>query len=143
MRSFTLLDRNPLTQTVYELKKNFPGVAIKDIELDVTDEKAVNDSVTQTVKEFGRLDYALNNAGIGGKITTTDQIEREEFERVLGINTKGVWLCQRAQLRQMLKQDKLTDSYRSYRGSIVNVASMYTSPESDFYRRLTSTQGTE
>ncbi|KAJ4299868.1 hypothetical protein N0V90_005115 [Kalmusia sp. IMI 367209] len=125
VRSFALLDRNPVTQTVQHLKKTYPNIQIKEIEMDVANEKAVNDSVEQTVKEFGRLDYALNNAGIGGALKTTDQIDRDDFERVMSINTTGVWLCQRAQIRQMLKQEKLSDSYRSYRGSIVNTASMY------------------
>lgn len=107
------------------MKKQYPDVSIKEIELDVADEKAVNDSVEQTVKEFGRLDLALNNAGIGGSLKTTDQIDKDDFERVLAVNTTGVWLCQRAQIRQMLKQEKLSDSYRSFRGSIVNTASMY------------------
>jgi NAD(P)-dependent dehydrogenase (short-subunit alcohol dehydrogenase family) len=107
------------------LKKNYPDVAIKNFELDVTDEQAVNDSVTKTVKEFGRIDYALNNAGIGGGIKTTDNIDRSDFERVMAVNTTGVWLCQRAQIRQMLKQGRLSNSDRSYRGSIVNTASMY------------------
>lgn len=125
VRSFALLDRNPVTSTVQQLKKDYPDINIKAIEMDVADEAAVNDSVEQTVKEFGRLDYALNNAGIGGALNTTDQIEKSDFERVMSINTTGVWLCQRAQIRQMLKQDKWSDSYRSYRGSIVNMASMY------------------
>jgi NAD(P)-dependent dehydrogenase (short-subunit alcohol dehydrogenase family) len=120
-----LLDRNPVTATVTELKKNHPDISVKEIELDVANEKAVNDSVDQTVKEFGRIDYALNNAGIGGALETTDQIDMEDFLRVLAVNTTGVWLCQRAQIRQMLKQEKRTESYRSYRGSIVNTASMY------------------
>ncbi|KAF2748332.1 NAD(P)-binding protein [Sporormia fimetaria CBS 119925] len=125
VRSFTLLDRNAVTETASQLKKSFPGISIKELEMDVTDEKAVNHSVEQTVKEFGRLDYAFNNAGVGGAIDTTDKMDRKEFDRVLGVNTLGVWLCERAQIRQMLKQEKLTDSYRSYRGSIVNMASMY------------------
>jgi NAD(P)-dependent dehydrogenase (short-subunit alcohol dehydrogenase family) len=125
VRSFALLDRNPVTRTVQHLKQTYPDINIKAFEMDVADEAAVNDSVEQTVKEFGRLDYALNNAGIGGALDTTDKIEKQDFERVLGINTTGVWLCQRAQIRQMLKQDKWSDSYRSYRGSIVNTASMY------------------
>lgn len=108
-----------------ELKKNYADISIKEIELDVASENAVNDSVDQTVKEFGRIDYALNNAGIGGALKTTDRIEKDDFDRVLAVNTAGVWLCQRAQIRQMLKQEKRTDSYRSYRGSIVNTASMY------------------
>jgi NAD(P)-dependent dehydrogenase (short-subunit alcohol dehydrogenase family) len=125
VRSFALLDRNAVSTTVSELKKMAPDVSIKEFELDVTDEKAVDDSIEKTVKEFGRLDYAVNNAGIGGAMKTSDQIPKDDFEKVLAVNTTAVWMCQRAQIRQMLKQEKLSDSYRSYRGSIVNVASMY------------------
>ena len=125
MRSFALLDRNPVTSTVNELKKRHPDVTIREIELDVSNEKAVNDSIAQTVKEYGRIDYALNNAGIGGSLNTTDQIELSDFQRVLAVNTAGVWLCQRAQIRQMLKQERLSNSDRAFRGSIVNTASMY------------------
>ncbi|KAF2708081.1 NAD(P)-binding protein [Pleomassaria siparia CBS 279.74] len=125
VRQFALLDRNPSTATITELKKRYPDVSIKEIELDVSNEGAINDSVEQTVKEFGRIDYALNNAGIGGALETTDKIELSDFQRILTVNTTGVWLCQRAQIRQMLKQEKRSDSERSYRGSIVNTASMY------------------
>ncbi|KAH7066155.1 hypothetical protein BKA63DRAFT_453792 [Paraphoma chrysanthemicola] len=125
VRSFALLDRNRITTTISELRKIAPGVSIKDFELDVTNEKAIDDSIEQTVKEFGRLDYAVNNAGIGGIIKTSDQIPKDDFEKVIAVNTTAVWQCQRAQIRQMLKQDSRSDSYRSYRGSIVNVASMY------------------
>lgn len=125
VRSFALLDRNPVTETSQHLKETYPDIRILEISMDVTDETAVNDSIEQTVKEFGRIDYALNNAGIGGALKTTDQIEKDDFERVMNVNTTGVWLCQRAQIRQMLKQEKWSDSYRAYRGSIVNTASMY------------------
>jgi NAD(P)-dependent dehydrogenase (short-subunit alcohol dehydrogenase family) len=125
VRSFALLDRNPVTNTISELKKIAPDISVKEFELDVTNEKAIDDSIEKTVKEFGRLDYAVNNAGIGGVIKTSDQIPKDDFEKVLAVNTTAVWQCQRAQIRQMLKQEKITDSYRSYRGSIVNVASMY------------------
>lgn len=91
----------------------------------MTDEKAVDDSIEKTAKEFGRLDYAVNNAGIGGMIKSTDQIPKTDFEKIIAVNTTAVWQCQRAQIRQMLKQDRLSSSYRSFRGSIVNVASMY------------------
>ncbi|KAH3920555.1 hypothetical protein HBH56_006050 [Parastagonospora nodorum] len=125
VRSFALLDRNPVTNTISELKKIAPDISVKEFELDVTNERAIDDSIEKTVKEFGRLDYAVNNAGIGGVIKTSDQIPKDDFEKVLAVNTTAVWQCQRAQIRQMLKQEKITDSYRSYRGSIVNVASMY------------------
>jgi NAD(P)-dependent dehydrogenase (short-subunit alcohol dehydrogenase family) len=125
VRSFALLDRSALTTTVSELSNIAPDIFIKQFELDVTDEKAVDDSIAQTVKEFGRLDYAVNNAGIGGAIATSDQILKDDFDNVLAVNMTAVWMCQRAQIRQMLKQEQMSDSYRSYRGSIVNVSSMY------------------
>ncbi|USP76268.1 uncharacterized protein yc1106_03542 [Curvularia clavata] len=125
VRSLALVDRNPLSMTISELKKISPEISIKTFELDVTDEKAVDDSIEKTAKEFGRLDYAVNNAGIGGMIKTSDQIPKTDFEKIIAVNTTAVWQCQRAQIRQMLRQEKLSDSYRSSRGSIVNVASMY------------------
>jgi NAD(P)-dependent dehydrogenase (short-subunit alcohol dehydrogenase family) len=91
----------------------------------VTSETAINDSVARTAREFGRIDYAVNNAGIGGTIAPSSQIAVSEFENILAVNTTAVWQCQRAQIRQMLTQDKRSASYRSNRGSIVNVASMF------------------
>ena len=105
-----MLDRNPITKTVSELNKISPDVSVKTFEIDVTDEKAIDDSIEKTVKEFGRLDYAVNNAGIGGMIKTTDQIPKDDFEKVMAVNTIAVWQCQRAQIRQMLKQEKLSDT---------------------------------
>ena len=65
----------------------------------------------------------------GGALTDEDfpldQVSEEDFDRIMAVNVKGTWLCMKYQIRQMLKQEKLSDSYRSYRGSIVNVASMY------------------
>jgi NAD(P)-dependent dehydrogenase (short-subunit alcohol dehydrogenase family) len=125
VRAFALLDRNALTTTISELKKLAPDAAILDFSLDVTSETAINDSVARTAREFGRIDYAVNNAGIGGTIAPSSQIAVSEFENILAVNTTAVWQCQRAQIRQMLTQDKRSASYRSNRGSIVNVASMY------------------
>lgn len=127
VRSFALLDRNlaGIKQTVSELNKISPNVLTRAFELDVTDEAAIDDSIKQTVEAFGRLDYAVNNAGIGGMLKTTDQVPKDDFEKVIAVNTTAMWQCQKAQICQMLKQDKRTNSYRSCRGSIVNVSSMY------------------
>jgi NAD(P)-dependent dehydrogenase (short-subunit alcohol dehydrogenase family) len=123
VKSFALLDRNPLTDTISKLNQKHSSLSIKPIELDVTSESAVNDSVAATVKEFGRIDYAVNNAGTGGIFASTADTPLEDFQRVLAVNTTGVWLCQRAQLRQMMTQEKPTNP-REYRGTIVNMASM-------------------
>lgn len=70
----------------------------------------------RAIETYGRLDCAFNNAGVGGRSgkMTADYAE-EDWDRVIGINLKGVWLCMRAEITQMLKQG---------RGAIVNTASI-------------------
>jgi NAD(P)-dependent dehydrogenase (short-subunit alcohol dehydrogenase family) len=67
------------------------------------------------MQSFGRLDYACNNAGIEGQQGPTGETTLENFDRVININLRGVFLCMRAQLQIMEKQQS---------GSIVNIASV-------------------
>src|SRR5437899_138362 len=60
---------------------------------DVADEAQVASMVEQTIAKFGRLDIAFNNAGIMQRRVDTADITAEEWDRVLGINLRGVWLC--------------------------------------------------
>lgn len=75
--------------------------------------------INATVAHYGRLDCAHNNAGIGGGTLGTPQAfsdyPDEAFDRVIAINLKGVWLCLKAEIRQMLAQGG---------GAIVNTASI-------------------
>lgn len=73
--------------------------------------------VKKAVGTYGRLDCAFNNAGIAGTIgASTHEYPDESWDRVIGINLKGVWLCMRYELPQMLKQGG---------GAIVNTASIW------------------
>lgn len=84
------------------------------VKTDVAQEADVRAAVEQAVAAFGRLDFAFNNAGIfGEKPDLTEQTE-DEFDRVLDVNVKGVWLGMKYQVRQMLKNGG---------GSIVNNSS--------------------
>src|SRR6202790_4603105 len=67
------------------------------------------------VKIFGRLDCAHNNAGIIGKTLRTADDTEENFDRIIAVDLKGVWLCMKYEILQMLKQGA--------RGAIVNTAS--------------------
>lgn len=60
--------------------------------------------VATTVERYGRLDCAFNNAGIQGELESTDECSEENFDRILGVNLKGVWLCMKHEIRQMLRQ---------------------------------------
>ena len=71
--------------------------------------------VDRTVAEFGRLDAAFNNAGVMARIAPIADSTREDWDRVIGINLRGVWSCMKHELRQMEHQGS---------GAIVNNASV-------------------
>lgn len=81
--------------------------------------------IERTVKKFGRIDYACNAAGICIP-GTSDTASAAEFEMQFQVNARGVWICQQAEINQMIKQTPLRsdDSKFESRGAIVNVASM-------------------
>ncbi|MCB9080359.1 MAG: glucose 1-dehydrogenase [Lewinellaceae bacterium] len=85
------------------------------IQANVAVEAEVITLIQQTVATFGRIDIALNNAGIGGAPATTAQVQTNDWERVIAVNQTGVFWCMREELAQMEKQG---------RGCIVNVASV-------------------
>ncbi len=85
------------------------------IRCDMSDDAQVAAMVDQTVAAFGRLDAAFNNAGVMARIAPTADSSREDWDRVIGINLRGVWSCMKYELRQMQKQGS---------GAIVNNASV-------------------
>ncbi|MCL4784219.1 MAG: SDR family oxidoreductase [Bryobacterales bacterium] len=85
------------------------------VRCDVSDDAQVEQMVERTVAEFGRLDAAFNNAGVMARIAPTADSTREEWDRVIGINLRGVWSCMKYELRQMERQGS---------GTIVNNASV-------------------
>ena len=85
------------------------------IPCDVGNDAQVEAMVKRTVAEFGRLDAAFNNAGVMAKIAPTADGTLEEFDRVIGVNLRGVWSCMKHELRQMERQGS---------GAIVNCSSI-------------------
>ncbi len=73
---------------------------------DVTDEAQVEAMVKKTVKRFGRLDCAFNNAGIMPDDVETADLPASEFDRVISANLRSVFLCMKYELREMLKNGK-------------------------------------
>lgn len=82
---------------------------------DVSKNEEVKNTVEKCLSVFGGLDFAFNNAGIEGKSAFTADCTEENWDQVLNINLKGVWLCMKYQIPQMLKQGH---------GSIVNCSSI-------------------
>src|ERR1041385_1212949 len=71
------------------------------VRCDVSDDGQVAAMVERTFAEFGRLDAAFNNAGVMAKFAPTGESTREEWDRVIGINLRGVWSCMKHELRQI------------------------------------------
>ena len=82
---------------------------------DVSNDGQVAAMVDRTLGQFGRLDAAFNNAGVMARIVPTADSTREDWDRVIGINLRGVWSCMREELRYMQSQGS---------GAIVNNASV-------------------
>lgn len=97
-----------------EAEINESGGACLYIHLDVTDEANWQDAIAATVSRFGRLDILVNNAGIGGMGALIEDTAVEDWDRVMDINGKGVFLGTKAAIPAM--QD-------SGGGSIINISS--------------------
>lgn len=85
------------------------------IRCDVTRDAEVQALVAGTVAAYGRLDYAFNNAGIEIEQSKLAEGQESEFDAIIGVNVKGVWLCMKHQIPVMLAQGG---------GAIVNTASV-------------------
>src|SRR4051794_1913510 len=85
------------------------------VKCDVSDDAQVEAMVEQTVATFGRLDAAYNNAGIQNVLAETADSPRDDYDRVMAINLRGVWSCMKFELIQMRKQGS---------GAIVNCSSL-------------------
>lgn len=85
------------------------------VRCDVTRDAEVKALIEQTLAQYGRLDYAFNNAGIEIEQGLLAEGSEAEFDAIMGVNVKGVWLCMKHQLPVMLAQGG---------GAIVNTASV-------------------
>lgn len=85
------------------------------LKADVADKAEVEALVAKTVEAFGRLDCACNNAGIEGQMAPLADQPMDNYDRIMGINARGTFLCMQAEIAQMLKTGG---------GTIVNLASV-------------------
>jgi NAD(P)-dependent dehydrogenase (short-subunit alcohol dehydrogenase family) len=89
-------------ETVDMIKK--AGGEATFVQTDVRIASQVENMVNQTVKEYGRLDIAFNNAGVGGIMARMIRTTEEIFDEVVDTNFKGVWLSMKYEIPVMLKQ---------------------------------------
>ncbi|MEI9852426.1 MAG: SDR family NAD(P)-dependent oxidoreductase [Sphingomonas sp.] len=109
-----ILDWNAETLAESEAALRGMGAEVIAREVDVSSAEAVDAAHTHVIETFGGIDVALNNAGIGAPFRAIEDTSEEDWDRVIAVNLKGVFLCVRAQVRHMRPLG---------RGSIVNTAS--------------------
>jgi NAD(P)-dependent dehydrogenase (short-subunit alcohol dehydrogenase family) len=85
------------------------------VKTDVSKATEVEALIKKAVETYGRLDCAINNAGVEGTMAPTADCTEENWDCTININLKGVWLCMKYEIPQMLKQGG---------GAIVNMASV-------------------
>jgi len=103
-----------MAKTVDQIKAN--GGKASFVKTDVSVVEDVERMVTQTIETFGRLDYAVNNAGIEGKLAPVTDLPVDAWDQVLNINLRGNFLCLKYEARAMLAAGN--------GGAIVNVGSV-------------------
>ncbi|KAK6067168.1 short-chain dehydrogenase reductase [Seiridium cupressi] len=111
----------------YAKHPQYRSLALK---VDISDESSAQSMVDATVKEFGRIDYSVNSAGLGNiSGAATPDLNIDVFSKTLEVNIKGTMLCVRGVTKVMAEQEPLTYTGRHGtrslgRGSIVNLGSV-------------------
>ncbi|OFZ11491.1 MAG: short chain dehydrogenase [Bdellovibrionales bacterium RBG_16_40_8] len=109
------IDTNTDAGTLTVAKIQEAGGSAHFLKCDVSNSADVKYAVTKTVSIYGQLNYAFNNAGIEGAQAMTPDCSEENWDKVISVNLKGVWLCMKYQIPHMLKQGG---------GTIVNCSSI-------------------
>ncbi len=100
-------------ETMNEIKN--AGAKGMFVKCDVSNSEDVKKLFEKTIERFGKIDYAFNNAGIEGETANTHECSEANWDKTIGVNLKGVWLCMKNEISYMLKNGG---------GSIVNCASV-------------------
>jgi NAD(P)-dependent dehydrogenase (short-subunit alcohol dehydrogenase family) len=99
-----MLDRSADALKEVQAAVEDAGSEALGIACDVSSAEQVEAAVKQVVDRFGRIDVAFNNAGVENKAAPVHEIELAEWDRILGINLRGTFLCMKHEMAQMVKQ---------------------------------------
>lgn len=108
------LDTNAGPKTADEIRAS--GGDSFFLPCDVTQRDQVDDAVRKVAERFGKLDIAVNNAGIG-ILGADEEFAQADWDKVIAVNLTGVFLCAQAEAQQILRQTPID-------GKIINIASM-------------------
>jgi len=122
--AIALAEKGAKTAVIADINKNGLASAVKygnehdlsieSMQLDVSNAENIERMIKTVLDKHGRLDCAVNNAGIEGEMKPTHECSEDNWDTVIGVNLKGIWLSMKYELQAMLAQGS---------GSIVNVSS--------------------
>ncbi|MCB1157031.1 MAG: glucose 1-dehydrogenase [Leptospiraceae bacterium] len=101
--------------TRLEVELREKGLEVRFVPCDVKKSEEVQNLIQKTLEYYGGLDMAVNNAGLGGVSKRLAEYPEEIWDKVMNVNLKGIFLCMKYQIPEMLKKGK---------GSIVNISSI-------------------
>jgi len=115
-------DEKSLTGTCKDLKKINDNII--SIQCDISVENQVKGMICETIKKFGKLDILVNNAAIGGRQKTLEELTESEWDLMFNINAKGPWLCSKHAIGEIRKNGGgsiiFISSVSAYRGQAIN-----------------------
>jgi NAD(P)-dependent dehydrogenase (short-subunit alcohol dehydrogenase family) len=113
--SVAILDMNEAKGTTLVARIKAQGGSGIYVDCDVSDEASVMNAMVKVISVYDRIDFAYNNAGIGGEFAKVQDYPTDDWDKVMAINLKGVFLCMKHEIPFILKQKT---------GAIVNCASL-------------------
>jgi len=108
-----IADRDENRETLQQIRDC--GAEADFVKCDVSRAGDVKALVEKTIARFGGIDFAFNNAGVEGITAPVQDCTEENWDKTIGINLKGIWLCMKYEIPEMLKKGK---------GAIVNCSSV-------------------
>ncbi|KAJ5279338.1 hypothetical protein N7478_004710 [Penicillium angulare] len=119
------LIESALKEAHSEIETEFSNVQILSCVVDVSSPEEIQNLIDKVIENFGRVDYAVNAAGILGASKRSHEMSVEEFDKILQVDYRGCWLSSREELKHMVQQKPLPshDGRPENRGAIVNTAS--------------------
>lgn len=120
--AITDINKSTLADTRQAISSLNPHATVHSVEGDISDPEFIDSFVQGVTKEFSRIDYSVQCAGVLGPALRSHEMTVEGFDRLNNINYKGTWLTSRAALGQMIRQGALPGHPRQ-RGAVVNIAS--------------------
>lgn len=106
-----------------QMIKNEGGTALF-LKANVSNAVEVKAMIDRTIKEYGKLDYAFNNAGIAIPFTYTTDLSENDWDRVIAVNLKGVWLCMKYEIPEILKSGGVVVNMSSIAGVVGSARSL-------------------